>query len=216
MSKIYEIRAIGELEHDKEEGSRTVHGLAIPIESRSGMLYIKNKKIYETIERSAVNEELITDNDIKLYVNHDPSQGTFARSKYGEGSLNLMITDRGLEFTTELPKTQKGDELLQGIERGDYDAISFRMIVGKEHYDEKPNEDGSWNRYIDNIRWLDEISILSQRPAYSETNVDLRSLEAVEQEYEERQKEEASKAKEAVIEKLDSIMKEIEELAKTE
>ena len=215
MSKIYEVRAIGELSK-VEDNSRTVHGLAIPIESRSNLLYIRDKKIHETIERSAVNEELIANNDIKLYVNHDPSQGTFARSKYGQGSLQLEVTDRGLEFTTTIPDTRKGDELLMGIARGDYDAISFRMIVGKEHYDSKPNEDGSWNRYIDNIRWLDEISILSQTPAYSETNVDLRSLEDAEKEYEERSKEEEAKAKEDLLLKLDNTMKEIEELAKFE
>lgn len=211
MNEVYEIRAIGEF--TKEPNSRQIKGLAIPVESRSALLYSKDKKFYETIERAAITPDLISENDIKLYVNHDPSQGTFARSKYGEGSLNLTITERGLEFETELPETQKGEELLRGIERGDYDAISFRMIVGKDHYDVKPNEDGSWNRYIDNIRWLDEISILSQTPAYGDTTVDLRSLEAAQKEYEERQKEEEN---EKIISGLDSLMKEIEELGRTE
>ena len=213
MSEIYEIRAIGEI---TERASRQIKGLAIPVESRSALLYSKDKKFYETIERSAITPELIAANDIKLYVNHDASQGTFARSKYGEGSLKLEITDRGLEFTTELPETQKGDELLRGIERGDYDAISFRMIVGKDHYDPRPNEDGTWNRYIDNIRWLDEISILSQTPAYNSTNVDLRSLEQAEKNYEERQKEEELKEQEKIIANLDSMMKEIEDMGNVE
>lgn len=214
MSEVYEIRAMGEF--TKSPDSRQIKGLAIPVESRSALLCTRDKKFYETIERSAINPELISENDIKLYVNHDPSQGTFARSKYGEGSLRLLLTDRGLEFETELPDTQKGEELLRGIERGDYDAISFRMIVGKEHYDPIPNEDGSWNRHIDNIRWLDEISILSQRPAYDATNVDLRSLEEAEKAYEERKQEEDRIKEEKIMSGLDDLMKEIEELGRTE
>ena len=211
-NEILEIRAIGEF--SKEPDSREIKGLAIPVESRSELLFSKDRKFYEIIERSAITPELIANNDIKLYVNHDASQGTFARSKYGEGSLHLEITDRGLEFTTELPETEKGQELLKGIERGDYDAISFRMIVGKEHYDPKPNEDGTWNRHIDNIRWLDEISILSQAPAYNATTVDLRSLEEAEKEYEQRMEEEKQKEQEKIIARLDEMMKEIEEMAK--
>ena len=63
--------------------SRKISGLAIPVESRSELL---NGVFYETISRNAVTEDLINSMDVKLYVNHDPSQGTFARSKYGKGS----------------------------------------------------------------------------------------------------------------------------------
>ena len=141
-----EIRFTGTFEKDPE--SRTIKGLAIPVESRSELIY---GEFYETIQRSAISQDLIDNNDIKLYVNHDPSQGCFARSKYGNGSLHLFVTERGLEFETDLPDTEKGNELLQGIERRDYDALSFGFIAGKDHFDKKPNEDGTWNRYIDEI-----------------------------------------------------------------
>jgi len=199
-----EIRFTGTFEKDPE--SRTIKGLAIPVESRSELIY---GEFYETIQRSAISQDLIDNNDIKLYVNHDPSQGCFARSKYGNGSLHLFVTERGLEFETDLPDTEKGNELLQGIERRDYDALSFGFIAGKDHFDKKPNEDGTWNRYIDEIRMVDEISILSVKPAYSATNVNVRSLEDAKKQYE-------AEKLEVINSNLDAKMKEIEELAKFE
>lgn len=200
MENKIEIRSIGNFEND--ENTRKIHGLAIPVESLSGLLY---GQFYETISRDAVNDELIQSNDVKLYLNHDASQGTFARSKYGNGSLKLFITDRGLEFETELPETEKGNELLRGIERGDYDAISFAFVVGEEHFDNKPNNDGTWNRYIDKIAMLDEISILSVAPAYDATSVNLRSLELAKEKYQEE-----------INKQLDAMLNDIEELAKVD
>lgn len=209
MNKELEYRAITSFETDEE--SRTIRGLAIPVEQQSEVLY---GEIRETILRSAVTEDLIKSNDIKLYVDHIPTRGTLARSKYGVGSLKLTITDRGLEFQTELPNTQLGDEILRGIQRGDYDAMSFGFCVLKDHYDSKPDADGIWNRYIDSIRMVDEISILSQLPAYSQTNVNLRSLEEAKESYnEELRNLEDEKLKE-LNDSLDAKMKEIEDLAK--
>lgn len=195
-----EYRAISSFETDAE--SRTIRGLAIPVEQRSEVLY---GEIREMIMPSALQEELIQQNDVKLYVDHMPMRGTLARSKYGQGSLKLFITDRGLEFETSLPETELGNEILRGMERGDYDAMSFGFIVGKDHYDSKPDENGIWNRYIDDFMMLDEISILSQLPAYSQTEVSKRSLDEA---------KEALNKETELFNSLDAKMSEIEELAK--
>lgn len=203
MKNNIEYRAVASFETDGE--SRTVKGLAIPVEQKSEVLY---GEIRETILRSAVNEDLINSNDVKLYVDHLPTRGTLARSKYGQGSLKLFITDRGLEFETELPDTEFGNEILRGIQRGDYDAMSFSFMVLKDHYDSKPDSDGIWNRYVDSIGLLDEISILSQLPAYSQTEVSNRSLQDAKDAYEKEQNQ--------LIDSLDTKMKEVEELAKVD
>lgn len=181
-----------------DEENRTIRGLAIPTESRSELL---SGCFYETIERSAVTNDLIKANDVKLYLNHDSSQGTFGRSKFGKGTLKLSVTERGLEFECKLGKTQRASELLEGIERGDYDAISFAMCVGEDKWNK--NQDGTYNRSISNIKLLDEISILSQLPAYSSTEVSCRSLEEFKKEEELRKNE--------IFSKLDSILKEIDD-----
>ncbi|MEE3309483.1 HK97 family phage prohead protease [Sharpea azabuensis] len=211
MNKL-EIRTSGTFEKVDGE-SRKIHGLAIVAESKSQLLRSKNHMFYEMIQRSAINDDIIKNNDIKLYMNHDSQQGTLARSKYGEGSLKLFITERGLEFETELPETEKGNELLRGIERGDYDAISFAFIAGQDHYDEKPNEDGSWNRYIDSFNMIDEISVLSCAPAYLATEVSCRSLDDIADEYDKRAQEEEAKKEEerinAIHERNQAILKDL-------
>ena len=181
--------------------SRKVTGLAIPVNSRSELLY---GEFYETILPEAINEDVILNNDIKLYMNHDASQGTYARSKNGEGSLKLSITERGLEFETELADTVFAKQLLEGIRRGDYDAISFAFVPNEQDWEE--NEDGTYNRSIRSISFIDEISILSCAPAYEATEVNIRSLE----DYKEKRKVEEDEKKAKILAKLNVSEKESE------
>lgn len=180
---------IAELRADTN--NRTITGLAIPVESRSSLL----GDFYEVIRSSAVNEELIQNNDIKIYLDHNPGSGTFARSKYGQGSLELNITERGLEFSFEAPNTAFGNALVEGINRGDYDAVSFGFFVGKDEWED--NQDGTYTRSIISFAGIEEISILSQTPAYPQTEVATRSLN----EYKE--------AKQVILDRLDNIMSSI-------
>ena len=193
-----------EFRAEEQENSRVIRGLAIPVESRSELL---GGEFYETIRSSAVNEDLINSNDIKLYLNHDMSQGTYARSRYGEGSMRLFITERGLEFETDIPNTAMGETLLEGIKRGDYDAISFAFAIDKDEWNK--NEDGTYERSIILFRMIDEISILSMTPAYSATNVSIRSLE----DFKEAEKAEELR-KQEIISHLDDKLQEIEEISK--
>ena len=181
--------------------SRNIHGLAIPIESMSELL---GGEFYEVIRSTAVTQELIDNNDIKIYLNHNAGEGTFARSKYGNGTLHLYITERGLEFDFDAPNTAFGDMLIEGIRRGDYDSCSFAFAVGEDKWD--MNEDGTYTRSIFSFNMLDECSILSQLPAYSATDVDIRSLE----DYKEERKLEEAK-KEEINKRLDDIMTSIDE-----
>lgn len=201
-----EIRNITTEIRSNEENSRKISGLAIPAESRSELLY---GEFYETISKDALTEDLINEHDVKLYMNHDSSQGTFARSKFGKGSLHLFVTDRGIEFETELPNTASGDELLEGIRRGDYDALSFAFAPDKEEWEE--NEDGTYNRTIRSIAFLDEISILSCAPAYEATEVKLRSLE----DFKEEKRQAEDKKKEEILANLNKLSEEINEIQNT-
>lgn len=199
-----EIRSITTEIRSLEDNSRKITGLAIPVGTRSELLY---NEFYETIEPIAM-EDLIDRFDVKLYVNHDSSQGTFARSKYGKGSLRLFVTERGLEFETELPNTAFGDMLLEGIRRGDFDAMSFAFAPDQEEWED--NGDGTYNRTIKHIGLLDECSILSCAPAYSATEVNLRSLE----DFKEEQRKAKEEKEKEILDALDAKMQEFEEAAK--
>ena len=161
-------------EFNTENDSRTIHGLAIPVNSQSEYLRDLEGSYYEVILPSAM-DGLIENNDIKVYLDHDPSQGTYARSKYGVGSLRLYVTERGLEFDFDAPETVFGDSLLEGIKRGDYDAMSFAFYQGEDDWG--VNETGQDIHYIRSFNKVTEISILSLQPAYSSTEVERRSLE---------------------------------------
>lgn len=194
MNNNLEIRNFSiEFRADKE--SRLICGLAIPVDARSFLL----GDFYEVVTRAALTDETITSNDIKLYLDHDPSHGTFARSKFGAGSLKLNLTERGLEFSFNAPNTVFGDALLEGIARGDYDAVSFAFIVKDQHWED--NGDGTYTRSILSFDVIDEISILSQMQAYPQTSVAKRSLESFKEEV--RAKEEAEK--QAQVESLKKI-----------
>lgn len=168
-----EFRSI-EIRNDNliKSGSRKISGLAIPVESPSQLL---GGQFYETISRDAVNEALITSNDVRLLYNHESSHGTLGRSKFGEGTLLLSIEDDGLHFECELPDTDFGNSIYSGLTRGEIDAVSFGFYVGDDEWSE--NNDGTYNRTIKSIEKLVEISLLDVLPAYDATNVNLRSLE---------------------------------------
>ena len=48
-----------------------------------------------------------------------------ARRKYGQGNLDLTLTETGLDFRFDCPETVKGEELLQHVKRGEIDSCSF-------------------------------------------------------------------------------------------
>ena len=186
-----------------DKDSRTITGLAIPVESRSSLL----GDFYEIIRSSAINEELIQNNDIKIYLDHDPSQGVYARSTYGQGSLRLDITERGLEFEFESPHSVFGDALLEGINRGDYSEVSFGFFVGKDEWED--NNDGTYTRSILSFAGLEEISILGMQAAYPQTEVATRSLESFKEEQRAKEDEQKQKEEKEIIDRLDKIMQQV-------
>lgn len=201
MNNKLEIRNISS-EFSFDEESRHIHGLAIATESLSELITDKQERYYEVISRDAVNMQFIQSQDIKLYLNHDMSQGTYGRSKFGEGTLNFTITERGLEFDIELPNTAFGEALVEGIRRGDFDACSFAFIPDKVQWVRDANN--TLIRRIESFALIDEISVLSCLPAYAATNVSTRQLE----EFITEEKEQERKYEESLT-KLDDISEQL-------
>ena len=206
-----EIRSFGGLLTAMEGESRTVKGLAIPVEQRSELL---GGCFYEIMRSTAVNEDLIKDNDIQLFLNHNSSLGTYGRSKFGSGTLHLSITERGLEFECEIPNSPMGDSMVESLRRGDIDAVSFGFYVGKDEWAE--NDDGTYTRSILSIDRLVEISCLSELPAYPQTECALRSLDNFKAEIEALRNAEETKSEEVAEEQPEVQENETTEEAKVE
>lgn len=159
--------------------SRTVSGYAIVFNSDSNDL----GGFIERIEPTSL-DGVVEKSDVLCLLNHNEDRGVLARSNKGEGSLTLEIDEIGLKYTFEAPNTALGDELLEGLRRGDITTSSFAFTVGKDSWSKM--EDGIYLRTINSINELFDVSPV-YRAAYDATSVkaDSRGLDAIKQQEKE-------------------------------
>lgn len=152
--------------------SRHIEGYAIVFNSLSNDL----GGFREIIEQGAITDELIKNSDIVCLLNHDIKKGLLARSYHGRGSLKLDIDEHGLHYSFDAPNTDLGDEVLEGIRRGDIAKCSFAFVCGEDVWDK--DENGEYIRHVKKIKNLYDVSLV-YHPAYEETEVkaDTRGLD---------------------------------------
>lgn len=154
------------------EDSRVVSGYAVVFDSES----VDLGGFTEIIKPTAL-DGVIEKSDVLCVLNHNEDKGVLARSKYGTGSLTLMVDEKGLKYSFEVPHTALGDELLEGIKRGDITTSSFCFLVDEDIWHK--NEDGTYLRTITKIKELFDVSPV-YREAYNSTSVEIdkRGLDA--------------------------------------
>lgn len=173
-----------------EEDSRRLEGRAIVFDS-----YSNNLGFYEKINRSAVTQELINHSDIIFTFNHDPNQ-LLARFRNGGGSLDVQLREDGVYFSFDIPNTTLGNDMYELIKRGDISNCSFCFTVSDDANSQKwEKRDGKMYREILKIDGLYDLSAVTY-PAYSDTEINARSLEM----------------RNIAEEELDKIIKEAEEM----
>lgn len=152
--------------------NRHIEGYAIVFNSLSNDL----GGFREIIEQGAITDELINNSDIVCLLNHDIKKGLLARSYHGRGSLKLDIDEHGLHYSFDAPNTALGDEVLEGIRRGDISKCSFAFVCGEDVWDK--DENGEYIRHVKKIKNLYDVSLV-YHPAYEETEVkaDTRGLD---------------------------------------
>lgn len=176
-----EIRSIrSELMRSERNGERRVRGYAALFNVRSKDL----GGFVEIIERGAF-DDVINKSDVLCVLNHNPERGLLARSTNGSGSLTLGIDSRGLFYEFDAPKTALGDELLEGLERGDIKESSFSFTVEGEDWTFREGEPAI--RTITKVRKLYDVSPVFF-PAYEGTEVGKR-YEEEHRKWEEREEQ---------------------------
>lgn len=175
-----EIRACNK-EIQKKDESRTVEGYAVVFNSPSKDL----GGFTEVIEPTAL-DGVLDRSDILCLLNHNEERGVLARSKYGTGSLELSVDDTGLKYRFEAPNTTLGDELLEGIKRGDISTSSFAFTIDKDSWTK--NEDGTYLRTINNFKELFDVSPV-YKEAYPDTSVALRKMDELKKDEEQELKD---------------------------
>lgn len=186
------------------QDSRTVEGYAVVFNSQS-----EDLGFYETINPSAITEEVLMRSDVFCLFNHDQDK-VLARSKYGTGSLQLQLDERGLKYTFTAPNTDLGDELLEYLRRGDIDSSSFAFTVSTDEGSEvwTTGTDGRQYREILKIDELHDVSPV-WNPAYSSTSVSQRTLDKLNQ-LREMQDEKEKELQEETVEKTDEVQEDKE------
>lgn len=163
-----EIRNTETLNQSNHE-SRLVEGYAVVFNSRS----VDLGGFYEVIDKKAL-DGVLERSDVVCLLDHDKKRGVLARSRSGKGSLNLNIDERGLFFSFEAPKTSLGDEILEGVRRGDISSCSFAFTVKSDEF--RRENDGTVIRTIRSIDKLYDISLV-YTPCYEATKVDTRGFD---------------------------------------
>ena len=155
------------------ENSRTVEGYAIVFNKESSDL----GGFIEVIEPEAV-EGILEKSDILCLLNHNEDRGILARSKFGSGSLELTVDEIGVRYKCEAPNTSLGDELLEGLKRGDMNTSSFAFTIEKDSWEKR---DGKYLRTIKRFKELYDVSPV-YKEAYPDTSVALRKIKELDNE----------------------------------
>lgn len=170
-----EIRSLRRAPEGNAE-SRTIVGYAIVFDSESRILCDWGGEFVETIERTAVTQELIDNADVKCVFNHN-HEALLARSNQGNGTLKLTLDEVGMRYEFEAPNTIDGDKVLELVRRGDIVGSSFAFSCSGEdacrYYEDA---DGMLHRVVSRITGLYDVSPVID-PAYTDTSVEARSWE---------------------------------------
>lgn len=169
-----------------EERSRTIEGHAVIFGVRSNNLtpWSSYREVYEVMEKGCISTELLNRSDVVLTAFHD-NTAILGRWRQGKGTLKLELDVRGLKMTCTLADTERANELLSAIERGDINGMSFAFTADEDDsengvsYEKMPERSESgkevWIRHVNKITGLYDVTIAGH-PAYPQTDIAQREI----------------------------------------
>ena len=167
----WEVRTVeaGELRVEARGMSPVIRGYAIVYNRPSELLGF----FREQIAPEAMTRTLAEGLDLRALVDHDTAK-PLGRLK--AGSLRVETDAHGLRVEIDPPNTTYGHDILESIRRGDVTGMSFafRTMPDGERWDESVTPP---LRTVTDMQ-VREVSVVTF-PAYPQTEVALRSLEAV-------------------------------------
>lgn len=148
--------------------------------------------------------------DVRLFINHDTSKMTLARSKNGNGTMTLNVQPDGVHMraSLDIDNNAEARALYSAIQRGDMDGMSFMFRIRGQKWDDIDSDLPT--RTITDISIIHEVSVVNF-PAYQSTSVSARSAEETDSPLAEaraKHAEETARAKEkqmVEVEKLKNI-----------
>ena len=77
----------------------------------------------------------VMNDDVRMLFNHDENF-PLARSKNGEGTLDMTLDDKGVFFSFPVGPQSYAQDLHMSLQRGDVDSASFAFIVEEDEWEE--------------------------------------------------------------------------------
>ena len=173
MNNTLEYRSYDMMDAKVDKEKRIIQGRAVVYNSMSNELRTSNgDKFKEIIQPGALSLSLER-NDILAFKEHNPEM-LLGRKSAG----TLMLEDRndGLYVTINVPETSYGEDTLISAMRGDLKGFSFGFNNPKT---KSYSRSGEKIREISSMN-LREVSVVAN-PAYSETSLNVRSEDFVEE-----------------------------------
>ena len=188
MNKL-EIRSYGGDAAPKIEG-RTIDGYAIAFNQRSEVMVAmagsEVRRFVEIVDPLSIDEAFLMSCDIRALVEHNRER-LLARYNKGVGTLSLTKDEHGLRYSFEAPNTSDGDYAVEMVKRGDISGSSFGFRAKNE--DTVWTKEGNlWVRTIKRFSLLREITLTTD-PAYTQTEVSVRSLDEMDNPIEEEKED---------------------------
>ena len=176
MRNKYEIRSFGG-DAAPTLNERIIEGYAIVFNKRSEVMLDWSeehgwRKFVEVIDPSSLRTADLLKYDIRALVEHNRER-LLARSNKGKGTLELTVDEHGLHYRFEAPNTADGDYAVEMVGRGDISGSSFAFLAKEDAWSK---EGKLWVRTVKSFATFRDITITTD-PAYTETEVSVRSLE---------------------------------------
>lgn len=127
----------------------------------------------EVIDPAAFDEALKRGDDVRALFNHEEDH---VLGRTSAGTLRLSVDQRGLACEIDPPDTQLARDLAVLVKRGDVNQMSFGFRVTSERWDDPVDSTSLPRRTILSVELID-VAIVTF-PAYGETEVDMRGLNA--------------------------------------
>lgn len=174
-------------EAEGEERSRTIEGYAVVFGVRSVNLvpWSSYRELYEVMEPGCIDNDLLNRSDVVLTAFHD-NTAILGRWRMGKGTLKLSIDSHGLPIVCTLADTERVNELLSAIERGDISGMSFAFTADEDDSEngvsyeklEERTADGKevWLRHVKKVTGLYDVTIAGH-PAYPQTTIGQREFD---------------------------------------
>ncbi len=164
-----------------EGTGRTVEGYAAVFNSTTR---IGGGWGYDEVIEAGAFDDAISVSDCRALFNHDPNH---LLARQSSGTLQLSLDAKGLMYKFEMPESRA--DLLEMMERGDLKESSFAFTVKEQEWLEEKDADGDWKytRIIKKVDKLYDVSPVTY-PAYADTSVAKRSLDAWQAEHRTEEK----------------------------